>query len=171
MRVEIPYIRQEQRYFFLLFLMMELFFLKEKFGYSCGIACLRMVIHYFGGQFTEMEIIAVADISPLLGMTPRAIVEAAEVLGYAGSSENGMTWKRVKELLDERKPIIALVDANLLYLGRVGLGHFVVIIGLENDNVIFHCPVIGENIVVGKSIFSAAWARSGCEGVIIHAKD
>ena len=152
MRVEIPYIRQEQHY-------------------SCGIACLRMVIQYLGGQFAEMEIIAVADISPLLGMTPRAIVEAAEALGYSGSSEKRITWKQVKKLLDERKPIIALVDANLLYLERMGLGHFVVIIGLENDNVIFHCPVIGENIVAGKGIFSAAWARSGYEGVIIHAKD
>lgn len=152
MRIEVPYFRQEQRY-------------------SCGIACLRMVINYWGGQFTEVEIIEVADISPLLGMTPRAIVEAARVLGYAGSSEKGMTWNRLRELLDERKPIIALVDANLLYLGRVGLGHFVVIIGLENDNVIFHCPVIGGNIVSEKNIFSAAWARSGYEGVIIHAND
>ena len=152
MRVEVPYRRQEHRY-------------------SCGIACLCMVIHYWGGQFTEMEIIAVADISPLLGMTPKAIVEAAMVLGYAGSSEKGMTWQRVRELLDEGNPIIALVDANLLYLGRVGLGHFVVIIGLENDNVIFHCPVIGENIVADKGIFFAAWVRSGYEGVIIHAKN
>ena len=152
MRVEVPYFRQEQRY-------------------SCGIACLRMATHYWGGQFTEMEIIAVANISPLLGMTPKAIVEAAKVLGYAGSSEKGMTWQRIRELLDERNPIIALIDANLLYLGRVGLGHFVVIIGLENDNVIFHCPVIGENIVADKGIFFAAWVRSGYEGVIIHAKN
>ncbi|HIE25921.1 TPA: hypothetical protein EYP66_01385 [Candidatus Poribacteria bacterium] len=40
MRVEIPYLRQEQRY-------------------SCGIACLRMVLHSWGEQFTEMEIIVV----------------------------------------------------------------------------------------------------------------
>ena len=57
MRIEIPYFRQEQRY-------------------SCGIACLRMILRYWGERFTEMEIIAVADISPLLGMTPKAIVEA-----------------------------------------------------------------------------------------------
>jgi len=47
----------------------------------------------------------------------------------------------------------------------------VVIIGLENDKVIFHCPAIGDNIAAGKDIFSMAWARSGYEGVIIHAKD
>jgi len=75
---------------------------RQEQRYSCGIACLRMVIHYLGGQSTEMEIITVADISPLLGMTPMAIIEAAEELGYTSSSEKGMTWKRVRELLEEK---------------------------------------------------------------------
>lgn len=71
MCLSVPYFQQEQRY-------------------TCGIACLRMVMHHFGGQQTEAEIETVAVISPVLGTTCRAIAEAATVLGYRAAVERGM---------------------------------------------------------------------------------
>jgi predicted double-glycine peptidase len=127
-----------------------------------------MVTHHFGGQQTEAEIEAIASISPVLGMTCRAIAEAATVLGYRASVERGITWQRVEDALHAGHPIVALLDPNVLYFGRVGLGHFVVIIGLEHDEVMFHDPALGDTMRASRSRFEAAWVRSGCEGVIVY---
>jgi len=146
----VPYLQQEQRH-------------------TCGIACLRMAAHYFGGQHTETAVTVSADISPVLGMTCRAIASAAITLGYGASVATGIAWQRVADSLAADRLIIALLDPHVLYLGGTGLGHFVIIIGLDSNDVIFHDPMVGDNIRISRARFEAAWTWSNFEGVIIRA--
>ena len=150
MLLSVPYLRQEHRH-------------------TCGLACLRMALHHFGGKQSEAEIAAVARLSPLLGMTSRAIAEAANALGHTACLRESLTWDDVEQSLRGGCPVVALVDPAKLYLGLVGLsGHFVLIVGMDGHEVVFHDPDLSPDIRRDRGTVESAWAESGFEGVVFH---
>ena len=78
-----------------------------------------------------------------------------------------MTMEQVCDILEANLPIIALIDPGKIYGGISGIGHFVVILGRMDNKVIYHDPVMGQNLVTEEEIFFQAWQESNFRGVRI----
>lgn len=49
-----------------------------------------------------------------------------------------ITVDALKQILEDQMPLITLVDGGILYGGIPGFGHFIVIVGIEDQNIIYH---------------------------------
>jgi len=64
-------------------------------------------------------------------------------------------------------PLIALVDGGMLYGGISGFGHFIVIVGTEGEDIIYHDPEIGPNCRTRIADLLDAWCQFESLGVKI----
>ena len=46
--------------------------------------------------------------------------------------------------LEDRLPAIVLIDPSYIYGGIAGFGHFIVVVGIANGEVIYHDPDVSE---------------------------
>ena len=70
----------------------------------------------------------------------------------------------LKYTLENDNPVIVLLDAGILYGGIQGFGHFIVITGFDNNNIIYHDPDIpdGQNAKCSIDRFIQAWSALKC---------
>ncbi len=132
--------------------------------YSCGPACLRMMLPAFGLEATESELINICGTSSF-GTTCEQILQAAQLIGLTGETFKIRTVAELDKILQKRKPIIALIDAAVLYGGPPLAGHFVVILKAKGDEFVYHDPVMGPSRTVAKELFLKAWQVFNLRGV------
>ena len=70
-------------------------------------------------------------------------------------------------LVKDAADYLALVDPGKIYGGISGIGHFVVIVGRMKNKVVYHDPVMGQNLVTEEEIFFQAWQEFNFRGVRI----
>ena len=75
------------------------------------------------------------------------------------------TLQSLKETLNRGIPIIALLDPAVLYGGLQGFGHFVIIIGLEQNAIYYHDPDMGVELAKDIQLFFTAWEKFSFKGV------
>ena len=138
---------------------------RQETSYSCGPACLRMVLSLFDVVMNEPELIDLCE-TDLFGTTCEQIIEAAKKLGFHAEKFKETSKINTTKLLSAKLPLIALVDASKLY-GGIPLGHFVVIVRIENSTIIYHDPIIGEKLTVDLVDFLDAWENCSFRGVSI----
>jgi ABC-type bacteriocin/lantibiotic exporter with double-glycine peptidase domain len=138
---------------------------KQEKPYSCGPACLRMVLEYLGLKFTENELIQICG-TTRLGTAYFRIGEVAESLNFEAETFSQIEREGLDRLLEEG-PVIALMDPSKLYGGISGIGHFVVIIGKEERQVVYHNPIMGEALKINAERFFQAWQEFDLRGVRI----
>ncbi len=119
-------------------------YFRQRRWYTCGSACLWMVLSYLQIDKSESEINALcqADFS---GTTCGQIADAAEQLNLHSEVLMNITVDVLRQILEDQLPFIALVDGGILYGGIPGFGHFIVIVGIEGEYIIYHDPEIGPN--------------------------
>ena len=88
--------------------------------------------------------------------------------GRFDNRNGNVDWIAVKEMLKQQHPIIALVYYPLLpirYDLRYDDGHFVTIVGMEGDMVIYHDPYWpgsrGAYLSTSTTSFARAWLATG----------
>ena len=145
MKLRIPYFKQEKTT-------------------TCGPACLRMVMAFEGKSLSEAEIEKICKTS-WLGNTCEDIVKGARKLGLESEIIENFTKKHLAKLLQDRHPVIALIDPSVLYGGIPGFGHFVLITGLEKEEIYYHDPDIKEDLSIKVNIFFSAWEKFHFKGV------
>ncbi len=86
--------------------------------------------------------------------------------------DKSLDWRAVDDQVNHGSPIIALVWYPLLTLRydlRYSYGHYVLIVGTTESQVVYHDPYwkgeAGANLKVGKADFAKAWLATG-----IHSK-
>jgi len=134
--------------------------------YSCIPACARMILAYYGQEYSEKALTQAFNTIPFLGTQPDNIVSGLETLGFHALWFENATIERVLEILDANWPLIAFVRAQDLPHGRAGI-HAVVIIGMENDTIICLDPTLTETLHVNQSSFMSLWGNLGRQGVAI----
>ncbi|NUO79027.1 C39 family peptidase [candidate division KSB1 bacterium] len=132
--------------------------------YSCGPACLRMMLPAFGLDATESELINICGTSSF-GTTCEQILEAAQLVGLTGETFKIRTIAELDGILKKRLPIIALIDAAVLYGGPPLSGHFVVVLKTKSDEIVYHDPAMGPNRTVAIGLFLKAWQVFNLRGV------
>jgi ATP-binding cassette subfamily B protein len=132
--------------------------------YSCGPACLRMMLPAFDLEATEIRLIDFCGTTSL-GTTCEQILEAAQLFGLEGEVFKGVSHSEFDELLRTRLPFIALIDAAVLYGGNLMSGHFVVVLNIKDGQIIYHDPAKGPSCSVSKELFLSAWKVFNFRGV------
>lgn len=135
--------------------------------FYCGIACLRMIVEYFGKEFREDELLKYCAMTEL-GTNCVSINFAAKRLGLNSEIRVSFTEQEVISTLNEGNPVIALIDPNLIYKRKnLDFKHFVVIIGYTPESFIIHDPEVGKNKLIKKEIFLKSWEVISNVGVVI----
>lgn len=142
---------------------LKLPFFKQESWYTCGPACLRMVLAFFGITKTEAEIIKECDTTEL-GTTTVKISTAAYKLGLKSSPLKNANIDDIKIELRKGRPVIVLIDSSYLYGGISGFGHFIVLVGFSDEEIIYHDPDVKEGKYVrSKNVtFQKAWEATRC---------
>lgn len=148
MRLAVPHLRQQQ-------------------PHTCLPACVRMVLAYWGKEYTEEELAEPFGTVPLWGTRPENVVAGLENLGYHALWFENTTVERLLELLAKDWPAIVFLRASDLPHGRAGL-HAVVVVGIEGEQVICLDPALDHPLHLGLSPFLKAWSSLGHQGVVVR---
>jgi len=90
-----------------------------------------------------------------------------EKLGFLSEVAENFSLESLKEALNNGIPVIALLDPAVLYGGLQGFGHFVIIIGLEENVIYYHDPDMGIELAKDVQLFFSAWEKFSMKGVTI----
>jgi len=138
-KLEVPYFRQEK-------------------WFTCGPACLRMIFAYLGIDVTEKAMETTCETTEL-GTIPTQISTGAAKLGLGAIATKNADLEDLRRNLEDRLPVIVLIDPSYIYGEIAGFGHFVVVVGIENGEIIYHDPDVSEGkfrrCEIGK--FLSAW--------------
>ena len=137
--------------------MLKVPYFKQNRDYTCGPACLRMVLAYYGIRQDEvtLSVLCGTDIS---GTALEDLVNAAQRFNLSAERVRATGLAKVKEWLAQDIPLIAHVDAVRLYeqADPIPLGHLVVVLR-ANEHVILHDPAVGASQKIEHKTFDAAW--------------
>ena len=141
----------------------EIPYYKQEKWYTCGPACLRMLLKYTGTSASK-EDVAKACGTTELGTTPLQLVKGSKVFGFDADAFKHEDIDDLKYLLKNGNPVIVLLDPGILYGGIQGFGHFIVITGFDNNNITYHDPDIldGQNAKCSIDRFMQAWSALKC---------
>jgi predicted double-glycine peptidase len=116
--------------------------------YSCGAACLRMVLEHLGVIRTEAELRALTDSEYESafypgGATALGLVDAAKELGFPDTTKENLEFQELLRVLSQgRFPIVYL--AIRLLPGTPLQSHAVVVTEIDDEGVRLLDPVRGE---------------------------
>lgn len=135
---------------------------KQEKSYSCGVACLRIVLEHFGIKEDEKTLRAKCR-TKFYGTHPIHIVECAKSYGcdaYAGS----LNLNEIRELVAQDIPVITNIlkfDGDDFYI------HSVVVYRIEENAVFILDPEDGEKYL-DKDLFEQLWQRNDSNGIVIR---
>ncbi len=147
MKLNIPYFRQEK-------------------NTTCGVACLRMAMAFFGEDVEEFDLEEACETS-WLGNTCGELVQCIKKYGFEAEEVENITIDYIKTNLRKNHPIIAQLDPAILYGGLEGFGHFVVITGIQDDKVYYNDPDMDAEMTQSITDFLKAWNKFSFKGVRI----
>lgn len=138
-------------------------YFKQESWYTCGPACLRMVLSFFGIARTEAEVMKECDTTEL-GTTTAKISTAAYKFDLKSSPLKNANLDDIKNDLRKGRPVIVLIDPSYLYGGISGFGHFIVIVGFSDEEIIYHDPDASEGkyLHINYEVFQNSWKATRC---------
>ena len=146
MKLSVPHFRQQQ-------------------PYTCLVTCVRMILAYAGQDHTEDELSNAFNTIPMWGTQPEAVISGLETLGYHGLWFENAGLERLFDLLNHGWPVIVFLRAADLPHGRAGV-HAIVIIGIENNDIVYLDPTVEKELHLDIHLFLVAWANLGNQGMV-----
>ncbi len=148
MKIELPCLEQEQ-------------------GHTCVPACIRIVLHYLGADFSENEISVACKTTPR-GTDQDDAAEGIVSLGFNAIKLEAITFEGITRFIRQNQPVIVLLSVkHLPYGSQMGM-HAVVVNGFSTNTVSFIDPARGEEIEITMDTFLQAWDERGRLGLVIE---
>jgi len=117
---------------------------RQATDYTCGVAALQSILYYYGKEFREDQLAKKLQAEPKRGTQYPKIVEFARSLGFRVDVQTHMTLPHLKRLIDERKPVIVLIQAwpesPVDWSKDWKDGHYAIALGYDTDNLYFMDP-------------------------------
>jgi ABC-type bacteriocin/lantibiotic exporter with double-glycine peptidase domain len=130
---------------------------------KCGPASLASVFSYYGVSI-QPDVISEATYTPKLkGSLITDLENYARRTGFTTESGRGDV-KALKEFIDNKKPVIALVDLGLWVVARP---HYLVLFGYNEEGFIVHDGEIPSQ-VWSYSEFSRIWEKTGRTYLLVY---
>ena len=122
-------------------------------SFSCGPASLLSVLRYFKSYTgNEAGLYNLAGTTETDGTSPNGLAAAAEKLGYISKVRENLKWDDLNQLLREEKLVILDIEAwvdnnppNWNWATDWEDGHWVVLAGIDNENVYLMDPSLSED--------------------------
>ncbi len=142
--------------------------LKQEKDYTCLPATIRIVLKHFKVNIAEGLIAKVSNTSKR-GTNLEEAAESVEAFGFKAIELEEASLAELVEFLDKNLPVIAVVDAEYLPYGKIGL-HAIVVNGIEGNRISFIDPALGKEFSLPLLAFFKAWDARGRCGLVIYRK-
>ncbi|HAJ38803.1 MAG TPA: hypothetical protein DCL15_24310 [Chloroflexi bacterium] len=132
-------------------------------GYTCGVAALQSVLHYYGIVVRYDALAATLGADPEQGTNYRRMVAYAQSCGLNVTCCTEMTLQQLYNEIDAGAPVIVALQAwgNGLanaYIDAWDDGHYAVVVGYDQDNVYLMDPsTLGNYTYIPTAEFLARW--------------
>jgi predicted double-glycine peptidase len=135
---------------------------RQPTNYSCGPTCLQAVLNYYGID-TRMDVLMNMTNCTLNGTTPENIALAARQFGLNAEVKEGLT---LQDLKNYNQQVIAVIidcqawtdNKNTTWAKDKLDGHYMVLIGIDNENVYFEDPsILGSRGYIPSQEFLERW--------------
>lgn len=132
-------------------------------AYTCGVAALQSVLHYFGHAVRHDQLSAALGADPVHGTNYQRIAAYARASGLVVEIATGMEVVQLRRLLDEGAPVIVALQAwgataAGAYEDEWEEGHYVVVVGYDALYFYFMDPsTLGNYTYLPVHDFLARW--------------
>ena len=123
---------------------------KQKYDFSCGPACLKMALEYYGIFKPEDYLIKLSGCSKVLGIKASKLLKAAKKLGLDGFIKDNSNIKDVRVNLDKNKIVIV----EWFYEDD---SHFSIVRKIEENRIYLYDTYTGKILVKDINIFKRIW--------------
>jgi len=128
-------------------------YFEQKKDYTCGPAVLRMVAAFFGASYTPEQLYVITNPNPNTGTSNSDMKKALKKLGLNTLSKNKADIKDIKRFIEKGLPVIV----NFIEPRGKQEGHYSLVIGMTDTEIIFNDPGYGENFRMGIPEFLSRW--------------
>jgi predicted double-glycine peptidase len=131
---------------------MKIPFFKQDVNYSCGPAVIQMVLKFYGKFFSEEELMKRLKTNKNIGTRHEDMIDVTTKEGFYVYSNNGSSFQEIDLFLKEKKPIVVnFIEPN------DNEGHYSVVVGLNDEDIILNDPWNGPNFKMKKTDFEKRW--------------
>ena len=136
---------------------------RQSTPYTCGASSLQAVLNYWGTDQREDELVALLGVTPEEGTSPENIVEVARQFNYSAELRENLTLADLETSIAAGVPVIIAAQA---YAGNDSIpytqdwedGHYMVVIGVDSENVYLEDPaILGSRGVIPRLEFLTRW--------------
>lgn len=127
-------------------------FIKQKTDYFCGPASLQMIFNYHRMNIDQEKLAEIMKTKEKVGTKKRRMIEAVKKHGFHFCAKNNSKITDIEELLENKIPVIV----NFIEPSDEE-SHYAVIIGMNNDEVVFSDPWNGNDFRIDKKEFLKRW--------------
>ena len=143
------------------------------YDYTCGVGALQSLFYYYGKDLRHDELVKALEPDPIKGTNYRRMVEFARSLGFQVDVLTQMSLEELKKLIDDRKPIIVLIqawpDSLVKWSESWDEGHYAVAIGYDERNIYFMDPsTLGHYTFIPVPEFLDRWHDKDDQEKLIH---
>ena len=132
-------------------------------GYTCGVAALQSVLHYYGVTVRFDTLAAALGADPEQGTNYRRIAAYAETCGIGVTVFTDMTLETLYAAVNDGVPVIVALQAwgdgpTNAYINAWDDGHYAVVVGYDQSSVYFMDPsTLGNYTYIPTQEFLARW--------------
>jgi ABC-type bacteriocin/lantibiotic exporter with double-glycine peptidase domain len=142
---------------------LKLRFHKQEKVYSCAVACLKMVLEYFGKNTEEMKLRRICKTTEL-GTYADDVVSCARELGFRAEKAY-LAVNELKKLTEAN--VFPIVYVNTYFLNRIFATHAVIVEDVTDEEILIIDPAEGRK-TIALEIFMRIW--DFCNNVAIVIK-
>lgn len=146
---------------------------RQGYDYTCGVSALQSIFYYYGKEFRHDQLAKALEPDPVKGINYKRMVEYARSLGFQVDVRTQMSLEELKQLIDDRKPIIVLIqawpDSPVKWSESWDEGHYAVAIGYDERNIYFMDPsTLGHYTFIAIPEFLDRWHDMDDQEKLIH---
>jgi predicted double-glycine peptidase len=137
---------------------------RQSFEYSCGPGAVQAVMAYYGEDFRESELIGQLKTDSNAGTYVKDIVKFFHREGFSTDLKHPMTREELFGYIDRDIPVIVLIqawgsesDQKKNYRDCWNDGHFVVVTGYTDKDVLFSDPALFNTGFIPIAEFMDRW--------------
>ncbi|MBK8049768.1 MAG: C39 family peptidase [Anaerolineales bacterium] len=151
--------------------------------YTCGVAALQSVLHYYGHPIRQDVLARALKSGPVHGTNYAEMVTYCRAMGFEAEAQTEMALEDLERLVGQGTPVIvalqAWADGPIDYGVDWEDGHYAVVVGYDADNLYFMDPsTLGNYTYIARHEFMTRWhdcfedngmeVRLHCFGLIIQ---
>ena len=135
---------------------------RQPTDYSCGPTCLQAVLNYYGQDVRVDKLINITNCTPENGTTPQNLANGAGSYGLKAEVKENLTLNDLENYLKQGIPVIVACQAwaenNTVWTEDQEDGHYMVVIGIDQENVYFEDPsILGSRGFIPHQEFLDRW--------------